>query len=68
MNQYCGVPATAYALAVIRPDGQVAIELSEGLKTQPKRLFTDAFCKEFLRASGRPPYGMVHTIEHLRSY
>lgn len=63
MNECCGIPAMAYALAVIRPDGQVATYHSNGLKTQPKRLFTRAFHDEFLRSSGRPPYGVSETMQ-----
>ncbi|KAL5351962.1 hypothetical protein ACLOAV_003825 [Pseudogymnoascus australis] len=54
LNKYCGIESTAYALAVIRPDGQVATFLSDEVKTDHK-LLTLAFHNELLVAAGHPP-------------
>ncbi|OBT92686.1 hypothetical protein VE01_09686 [Pseudogymnoascus verrucosus] len=55
LNEYCGIESTAYALAVIRPDGSIATFMSDEVKTDPKYLFTPAFKNEFLVASGHAP-------------
>ncbi|OBT49732.1 hypothetical protein VE04_09678, partial [Pseudogymnoascus sp. 24MN13] len=55
LNEYCGIESTAYALAVIRPDGSIATFISDEVKTDPKYLFTPAFQNEFLVASGHAP-------------
>ncbi|OBT81953.1 hypothetical protein VE02_09460 [Pseudogymnoascus sp. 03VT05] len=55
LSEYCGIESTAYALAVIRPDGSVTTFVSDEVKTDPKFLFTPAFHNEFLVASGRAP-------------
>ncbi|OBT43050.1 hypothetical protein VE00_07327 [Pseudogymnoascus sp. WSF 3629] len=55
LSEYCGIESTAYALAVMRPDGSVATFVSDEVKTDPKYLFTPAFHNEFLIASGRAP-------------
>jgi hypothetical protein len=60
LNEYCGIESTAYALAVIRPDGSIATFMSDEVKTDPKYLFTPAFKNEFLVASGHAPLCTSH--------
>ncbi|KAL5346625.1 hypothetical protein ACLOAV_008332 [Pseudogymnoascus australis] len=55
LNKYCGIESAAFALAVIRPDGQISTFLSDDLKTEPNLLFTPEFQNELLMASGREP-------------
>ncbi|KFY28420.1 hypothetical protein V493_02936 [Pseudogymnoascus sp. VKM F-4281 (FW-2241)] len=55
LEEYCGIESAAFALAVIRPDGQISTFLSDDLKTDPKFLFTPEFQNELLMASGRQP-------------
>ncbi|KFY30587.1 hypothetical protein V493_01814 [Pseudogymnoascus sp. VKM F-4281 (FW-2241)] len=55
LNEYCGIESTSFALAVIRPDGQISTFLSDDMKTDPKFLFTPEFQNELLVASGRQP-------------
>ncbi|OBT63278.1 hypothetical protein VE03_07925 [Pseudogymnoascus sp. 23342-1-I1] len=55
LNQYCGIESTAYALFVIRPDGQVASFVSDEVKTDPKFLLTPILHNELLIASGHQP-------------
>ncbi|KFY43471.1 hypothetical protein V495_03917 [Pseudogymnoascus sp. VKM F-4514 (FW-929)] len=55
LNEYCGIESAAYALAVIRPDGEVVTYVSDDLKMDPKFIFTSAFKNQLLMSSGRPP-------------
>jgi len=55
LNHHCGIPAVAYALAVVGPDGQVGTYVSDNVKIAPKRLFSTAFRGQLLRASGSKP-------------
>ncbi|OBT84793.1 hypothetical protein VE02_06916 [Pseudogymnoascus sp. 03VT05] len=55
LNKYCGIKSAAFALAVIRPDGQISTFVSNDMKTDPKSLFTLEFQNELLMGSGRQP-------------
>ncbi|KFZ20278.1 hypothetical protein V501_00231 [Pseudogymnoascus sp. VKM F-4519 (FW-2642)] len=55
LNKYCGIKSAAFALAVIRPDGQISTFVSDDMKTDPKSLFTPEFQNELLKGSGRQP-------------
>ncbi|KFY06180.1 hypothetical protein V491_08803, partial [Pseudogymnoascus sp. VKM F-3775] len=63
LNQNCGIESAAYALAIIRPDGQIETFLSDGLKTESKYLFTTSFQNQFLMASGRTPPTFKQELE-----
>jgi hypothetical protein len=52
LNKYCDIKSIAHDLGVIRPGGDIAIYISDELKTQPKRLV--ALHDELLKASGPP--------------
>ncbi|OBT62448.1 hypothetical protein VE03_08599 [Pseudogymnoascus sp. 23342-1-I1] len=53
LNKYYGIESAAFALAVIRLDGQFSTFVSNDLKTDPEFLFTPRFQNELLIASGR---------------
>lgn len=63
LSRDCGIECATYALAIVRPDGQVETFLSDGLKTESKYLFTTSFQNQFLMASGRRPPAFKQELE-----